>query len=88
MVFDEERVTLERGDVVIAFSDGVTEALDPAGEEFTDERLIAAATAHRGKPPQEMLAALIDVLHTFCGDATQTDDVTLVAMEYTGAAAT
>ena len=86
MVFDEECVKLERGDVVIAFSDGVTEALDPAGEEFTDDRLIEAAMAHRGKPPQEMLAALIDVLHAFCGDATQTDDVTLVAMEYTGGA--
>ncbi len=83
--YDEETVRLERGDVIIAFSDGVTEALNPADEEFTDERLIEAVKIHRGLPPQAMLAALMADLQAFCADATQTDDITMIAMEYTGA---
>src|SRR2546423_2382889 len=38
--FEEETVALNPGDVIVAFSDGVTEAMNPAGEEFTDERLL------------------------------------------------
>jgi serine phosphatase RsbU (regulator of sigma subunit) len=84
MSYDEETVRLERGDVVVVFSDGVTEALNPAGDEFADERLIESVSAHRGKAPQELLEAVVADLHAFCGDATQTDDVTIVAMRYTG----
>src|SRR5262249_12099732 len=42
--FEEETITLQPGDLIVAFSDGVTEALNPAGEEFTDDRLIACVT--------------------------------------------
>src|SRR2546423_1460955 len=44
--FQEETVTLQPGDFIIAFSDGVTEALDVAGEEYTDERLLASIERH------------------------------------------
>ena len=42
------RVKLEPGDFIVAFSDGVTEAMNADGEEFTDDRLLACANAHRG----------------------------------------
>src|SRR5437867_4495074 len=45
--FDQETVTLQAGDYIVAFSDGVTEALNPAGEEFTDERLVESVKTHR-----------------------------------------
>ena len=82
--FDEEMVMLEHGDVVVAFSDGVTEALNAAGDEFTDERLIAAVEAHRGQPPQALVAAVLADVRAFCGDATANDDITIVAVRYTG----
>jgi len=44
--YHEESVTLEPGDSLIVFSDGVSEALDASGAEFGDERIIACATAH------------------------------------------
>jgi sigma-B regulation protein RsbU (phosphoserine phosphatase) len=82
--FEEESLMLKPGDLIIAFSDGVTEALDPAGEEFTDDRLLACARAHLGEPPQQVLDALLADVRTFCADATQSDDVTVVMVRYNG----
>src|SRR5204862_7521471 len=45
--FEEEALRLQRGDFIVAFSDGVSEALNEAGEEFSDERLLACLAANR-----------------------------------------
>jgi phosphoserine phosphatase RsbU/P len=82
--FEEETVSLEPGDLVVAFSDGVTEAMNPEFEEFTDERLLECATTHRGKTPQEVLDALLADVHAFCAGATQSDDITVVMVRYNG----
>ena len=82
--YDEETVTLAPGDVIIAFSDGVSEALNEAGDEYTDERLLASVHAHRGKSPQALLDGLLADVHSFCGEATPSDDVTLVVVRYEG----
>ena len=82
--FDEETLKLEPGDLVVAFSDGVTEALNPAGDEFTDDRLIASVTKHRGATPQAAVEALLADVRTFCEDATQSDDVTILLVRYDG----
>jgi serine phosphatase RsbU (regulator of sigma subunit) len=82
--FDEETIQLEPGDYILAFSDGVTEALNPAGEEFTDDRLLACVEKHRGDAPQAALDAVLADVKAFCGDATQSDDVTIVLVRYNG----
>jgi sigma-B regulation protein RsbU (phosphoserine phosphatase) len=81
-MFDEETVTLQPGDLIVAFSDGVTEALDPAGEEFTDDRLLMCVNAHRGESPQQLLDSLLEDVREFCADASQSDDVTVVVVRY------
>jgi phosphoserine phosphatase RsbU/P len=83
--FEEETLTLEKGDLIIAFSDGVTEAMNPDSEEFTDDRLLACANAHRGEAPQQIMNALLADVQTFCAGATQSDDVTVVMVRYNGA---
>lgn len=80
--FEEETVMLQPGDILIAFSDGVTEALNERGDEYTDDRLLAAVMANRGKPPQKILDALLGDLHAFSHGASQSDDVTLVMVRY------
>jgi sigma-B regulation protein RsbU (phosphoserine phosphatase) len=82
--YEEETLTLRPADVIIAFSDGVTEALNDAGEEFSDVRLLASLDAHRHDPPQVLLDALLTDLRAFCGSATSSDDVTLVVVQYLG----
>ncbi|MBI4886107.1 MAG: PP2C family protein-serine/threonine phosphatase, partial [Acidobacteria bacterium] len=82
--FEEEALALTPGDVIVAFSDGVSEALNEAGEEYTDDRLVAAVAANRGRPPQQLLDALLADVRDFCGHATQNDDVTMVVVQYNG----
>jgi sigma-B regulation protein RsbU (phosphoserine phosphatase) len=82
--FEEETVTLQPGDLIILFSDGVTEAMNPDSEEFTDDRLLACAEKHRGKAPQQVLDALLADVQAFCAGATQSDDVTVVMVRYNG----
>jgi len=82
--FDEETVTLSPGDFIVAFSDGVTEAFDVAGEEYSDARLLESIARHRGKAPQDLIAALLADVKAFAGEATQNDDLTLVTVQYSG----
>jgi len=81
--FDEEIVQLQSGDVIVAFSDGVTEACNAAGEEFGDDRLIACVAAARHDPPQMLVAHLLATLRSYCGDTPQSDDITVVGVKYT-----
>jgi phosphoserine phosphatase RsbU/P len=82
--FDEETLKLEPGDLIVLFSDGVTEAMNSDSEEFTDDRLIACANAHRGETPQQVLDALLADVHAFCSGEPQSDDVTAVLVRYNG----
>jgi sigma-B regulation protein RsbU (phosphoserine phosphatase) len=82
--FEEETVTLQPGDLIVLFSDGVTEAMNPDSEEFTDDRLLACAEKHRGQAPQQVLDALLADVQAFCAGATQSDDVTVVMVRYNG----
>jgi sigma-B regulation protein RsbU (phosphoserine phosphatase) len=82
--FDQEVVQLSPGDIIVAFSDGVSEALNEAGDEFTDDRLLASIDAHRLGTPQQLLDGLLADVRAFCGRATPSDDVTIVVVRYDG----
>jgi serine phosphatase RsbU (regulator of sigma subunit) len=83
--FEEETLPLAAGDFIVAFSDGVTEALNAAGEEYMDARLLACIERHRTRAPQEILEALLADVRAFAGDTAPNDDVTIVMVRYGGA---
>ena len=72
----EER-ELAPGDVVLVYTDGVSEALNGEGEEFGDERLLEAARQNRHLSLPELLVAVIDQAQRFSPDE-QADDITLI----------
>jgi serine phosphatase RsbU (regulator of sigma subunit) len=82
--YEEEALTLAPGDVIVAFSDGVSEALNEAGDEYSDDRLLAAVIANQRRTPQELLDALLADVRRFTGTATASDDVTMVVVRYDG----
>ncbi len=84
--FDEETVTLQPGDFIIAFSDGVTEALNTAGEEYMDDRLLASIERHRtsAESAQQLVEHLLADVRTFCGEEMPHDDITLMMVRYDG----
>jgi serine phosphatase RsbU (regulator of sigma subunit)/pSer/pThr/pTyr-binding forkhead associated (FHA) protein len=82
--FEEETLTIKPGDTVVIFSDGVTEAFNSAGEEFGDDRLVRVVEGHREKSPDALLDALVGEVRAFCGDAPQSDDLTMMVVRYNG----
>ena len=80
--YEQETVALEPGDLLVIFSDGVTEALDVAGEEFGEERLLACLETNRQCPPQEVLERLLSAVRAFTAGAAQHDDVTALVLRY------
>jgi serine phosphatase RsbU (regulator of sigma subunit) len=69
------------GDMVVLFSDGVTEAENPAGEELGDERLAACLSKAAGKSATEVVEAIQRDLAAFCDTAAARDDVTLMVLK-------
>ena len=67
------------GDLVLGYSDGVTEAHAPGGEMFGDERL-SATLARAGNEPELVVRAILDEVAAFTRGAEPYDDITLVAI--------
>src|SRR6476619_1466577 len=82
--FEEETVALEPGDLLIAFSDGVTEAMSATGEEYGEDRLQTCVEANREKLPQDVLDAIFASVREFTTGAVQSDDVTALVLRYDG----
>ena len=80
--YEQETLTLEPGDLLVLFSDGVTEALDPAGEEFGEDRLLACLDANRHSRTPEVLERLLASVSGFTAGAPQHDDVTALVLRY------
>jgi serine phosphatase RsbU (regulator of sigma subunit) len=78
----EETLTLEQGEQLLLYTDGVTEAQDTHGAFFETERLL---TTVRGARDAEATIAKINTTVTaFAGDASQFDDMTLLAVQRIG----
>lgn len=75
-------VTLTPGDSVVVFSDGVSEALNPAGDEFGDGRLIEVVLGSAASNPKSILDGLLAEVKAFQGAADQHDDVTALVVRY------
>jgi len=82
--YDEETVALGPGDWLIVFSDGVSEALSAADEEYGDNRIVDVVRKHGEVPPQAMLEALFDDVREFAKGAAQSDDITALVLRYGG----
>jgi phosphoserine phosphatase RsbU/P len=80
--FEEETITLAPGDILVVFSDGVSEALSAGGEEYGEERIIAVASKHASAAPADLLQALFADVRAFSKGAPQSDDITALVLRY------
>jgi sigma-B regulation protein RsbU (phosphoserine phosphatase) len=85
--FDEETIQLEPNDVLVAFSDGLTEALNASGEEFGEERLLSCIEGNCGLTPAALVQCLLETVQQFTVGAAQNDDLTVLVLHYSGAEA-
>jgi serine phosphatase RsbU (regulator of sigma subunit)/pSer/pThr/pTyr-binding forkhead associated (FHA) protein len=82
--FEEGTATLDKGDLLVAFSDGVTEALSTEGEEYGEQRLLDCVQANRDKSVAELLDSIFASVRVFTAGAVQSDDVTALVLRYDG----
>jgi phosphoserine phosphatase RsbU/P len=78
--YQQGTATLARGDVLIAFTDGVSEAMNNAEEEWGEERLIEAIKLDPGFSAAQILQHALETVDAFVGGAMQHDDMTLVVL--------
>jgi sigma-B regulation protein RsbU (phosphoserine phosphatase) len=74
-------VTMEPGDVLIGYTDGISEAMNREDEEWGEDRMIAQAASSVHLSAQQMLECLLEAADRFASGAPQHDDMTLVLMK-------
>jgi serine phosphatase RsbU (regulator of sigma subunit) len=77
---DERRVDVAHGDLLVLYTDGVTEAVTQDEQEFGVERLREMIAAHAQGSAQDVLQAIVDAVNAFEDDAPPSDDLTLVVV--------
>jgi sigma-B regulation protein RsbU (phosphoserine phosphatase) len=81
VAFDEHETTLEPGDVLLMYTDGITEAINAQEEDFGVERLADLVIENAHKPADEMINEIKQGVINFAGDGAQFDDLTMVAVK-------
>ena len=74
---------MSAGDVLVIYSDGVTEAMTPEEFEFGEARLEEIVTEHRGGPARDLVSAIQARVTEWCGNAPPQDDLTVVVVKKT-----
>ncbi|MFQ5816419.1 MAG: PP2C family protein-serine/threonine phosphatase [Terriglobia bacterium] len=76
--YEEGEVRLEPGSLLIAFTDGLTEAENAYGEEFSSDRLLAIFRQNAGMAPERLAETLFNEIQHWVATAEQADDMTLL----------
>ena len=80
----DEEITLQPGDCITLYTDGITEARNPQGEFFGEERLLNALNKKDYMSIVELHHSIKDEVAEFVKDAPQSDDITFVTLKYRG----
>ena len=82
--YDEDAVTLEPGDTMFLYTDGITEAMNVEQEEFTEARLETVLAEGYDLPVDTVLTNVTSAVVNFVGAAEQSDDITCIVLRYDG----
>ena len=74
-------MTLNKGDLIFAYTDGVNEAKNVQGEQFGESRFMEI-TDPQDTSPDTFIGIILDAIQEFRGAAAQSDDITMLALKY------
>jgi len=69
------------GDILVIYSDGITEAFNPAGDEYGEQRMLDLIQRNRSTSAQDILNTLFEDVTDFAGTAPQHDDMTAIVLK-------
>lgn len=78
--YDQYTTQLEPGDTLVFCSDGVTDARNPQGDDFAEERLLKVCEKNRREAPAVLLARLFETVDDYAAGEPQHDDITIAAL--------
>jgi sigma-B regulation protein RsbU (phosphoserine phosphatase) len=79
--FETETIKLNRGDLVLFYTDGITEAWNEDEEEYGDDRLLKIVQHHRDQTAAQILTHIEQDVATHVDGAPQSDDITCVVVK-------
>jgi phosphoserine phosphatase RsbU/P len=79
--YEHDLIALSPEDMVVFFTDGITEAIGPGGEEYGEERLERFLKENARLTPNDMLQALVASVNAFSGGSLQSDDITALILK-------
>ena len=82
--FKSYELTLEKGDALFVYTDGVPEATNSDNELFGTDRMVEALNSAKDAKPRDLLRTLRASVDAFVGDAPQFDDLTMLTLQYFG----
>jgi sigma-B regulation protein RsbU (phosphoserine phosphatase) len=74
-------VDIQSGDILITFSDGISEAMNEQEVEFEEEPIIDIVKANLKASAEEITSRIVDAVNTHAGSAPQADDMTLLVIK-------
>ena len=79
--YKQGEIVLEKGDLLVGFTDGISEAMNPADEEWGEEAMLEAIKANFDLPAAEMLRYIVAEADKFANGAKQHDDMTMIVVK-------
>jgi sigma-B regulation protein RsbU (phosphoserine phosphatase) len=76
--FEQATVDLQKGDLLAAFTDGITESEDAREEQFGEDRLIELLKLHSGKSLDDILRIVMETITKWAHDPSARDDITML----------
>lgn len=84
MPYEQETIKLKKGDWMVSFTDGVSEAMNEDDEEYEEQRIEKYIRAAKKNSAAQFIVGLKDDVRRFCGTAPQSDDITILVFRVTG----
>jgi len=81
IALDSVNIQLQTGDVIVLYTDGVTEATNELDEEYGDERLTRCVEREKTHTSKEIIAAIVEEVTAFAGTRPQHDDITIMVLK-------
>lgn len=81
IVFEEKSIILREGDLVLLYTDGITEAQNMAGTFYGTDQLAQLFATQGSNSPQEIINKILKDLQTFCNNSSFVDDISMVVLK-------
>ena len=78
---EDQKIKLKKGDILILYTDGITETMDPSGKEFGEEKLLELVKEYQGLEASQIKTKIIEELEEFSKGEKKVDDITLIIVK-------